>query len=352
MKKIVHIVANLNRGGAELRILEGIEALAHDYIFAIVCCYKGSDEGLLSACKELGVEVYEPNFEFTLGKHITYLRTTLRRLKDESYSIVHSHTMHHSGLVMLIAYRGYTKRIAHARNSGSNRNDFKSRFFFATGKLLINVFATEKVANSKMSGRYLFGKRPFKVLLNCGDYSKFLKISASKRNLDKINLLCVARLDPIKNIERLLSYMPHLPNIYLSIVGSGQLMDRLSKRSVALKIDNRVNFHGQVENVAPYYENADVFILPSIREGLGGVVIEAQASGLHCVISSSIPEEVDFKLGLIHRFDFEQGSPIELLSLLERVARLKSPDVKVRERVIKMSFSMENEKAQYIDLYG
>ena len=82
MKKVVHVVANLNRGGAELRILEGIRALKKDYKFAIICCYQGSDEGMLTECRELGVEVYEPDFEFSLVRHMSYLRNVLMHLKE------------------------------------------------------------------------------------------------------------------------------------------------------------------------------------------------------------------------------------------------------------------------------
>lgn len=352
MKKVVHIVANLNRGGAELRILEGIRALKKDYKFAIICCYKGSDESMLTECRELGVEVYEPDFEFSLMRHMSYLRNVLIHLKGKSYSIVHSHTMHHSGLVMMLAYRDYSKRIAHARNSGSNKNGVLANIYFMIGKLLITVFANERVANSSLSGHFLFGKLPFRVLLNCGDYSSFLKISKKTINHKEINLLCVARLDPIKNIEGLLDYMPELPNVNLTIVGSGQLRQLLLDKTLALSIEDKVNFVGQVENVTPYYANADIFVLPSKREGLAGVVIEAQASGLHCIVSTSIPDEADFKIGLLHRFDFEKGSSKELSSVIQRVAHLKSPNTFSRELVINKSFSMEKERLEYLDLYG
>lgn len=352
MKKVVHVVANLNRGGAELRILEGIRALKDDYKFAIVCCYQGSDESLLLECRELGVEVYQPSFEFSLVRHTSYLKNVLSHLRGKSYSIVHSHTMHHSGLVMMLAYRDYTKRIAHARSSGSNKNGILASIYFLIGKLLVKVFANERVANSSLSGQYMFGKLPFKVLLNCGDYSRFLEIFKETTNHENINLLCVARLDPIKNIEGLLDYMPELPNVNLTIVGSGHLRQFLWNKTLALSIEDKVSFIGQVENVTPYYANADIFVLPSKREGLAGVVIEAQASGLHCIVSTSIPEEADFKIGLLHRFDFEKGSSKELSSLIETVARLESPSIFSRKSVINNSFSLEKERLEYLDLYG
>ena len=77
------------------------------------------------------------------------------------------------------------------------------------------------------------------------------------------------------------------------LVGSGVLEETIQKKIYDLKLTDKVIMTGQVEDSSSYYSAFDIFVLPSLYEGLGLVGIEAQRSGLQCVFSDTITREVD-----------------------------------------------------------
>ena len=76
-------------------------------------------------------------------------------------------------------------------------------------------------------------------------------------------------------------------------MGNGKLEEQIKQKVINLKIEDRVIFLGVKENVNEYYQAMDLFVLPSIFEGLPIVGIEAQASGLKCIFSDRITTESD-----------------------------------------------------------
>ena len=74
----------------------------------------------------------------------------------------------------------------------------------------------------------------------------------------------------------------------LLVVGDGELWDELEKKSTLLNLGDKVRFLGQRDDVPDLLQAADIFVLPSLHEGLPGVAIEAQAAGLPCLLANTI----------------------------------------------------------------
>ena len=83
-----------------------------------------------------------------------------------------------------------------------------------------------------------------------------------------------------------------LPSSRLLLVGEGGLMDSVREKAASLGLSDRVIFTGNQAKVSDFYMAMDFFVFPSIFEGLPGSVIEAQASGLRCLVSDSVTDEV------------------------------------------------------------
>lgn len=104
------------------------------------------------------------------------------------------------------------------------------------------------------------------------------------KSKDKINLLTISRLNHAKNIEMAIESLQYLPEEYnLTIVGDGPIKKDLIGLAESLQLTNRINFEGAKNNVLEYYQNAHIFLLPSIYEPFGQTILEAGSCGLPIV---------------------------------------------------------------------
>lgn len=175
------------------------------------------------------------------------------------------------------------------------------------------------MACSNQTALELFGKKHANsskcyILRNGIDLNSF-KLNPISRNEirnqykanDKTIIGHVGRFAPQKNHEFIITvfaeYYKSNPNSELWLIGEGELQSKIRDNAENLNISNAVRFIGVVNNVHEYMNAFDVFLFPSNYEGLGIVLIEAQSTGLPCIISDAIPDEADIKAGLITRLD-------------------------------------------------
>lgn len=230
-----------------------------------------------------------------------------KKFKEEKYVIVHSNMNTISYFVLRAAKKaGVPIRIAHS-HSTSNPNEKMRNMIKNVLKRKSCVYPTNYVACSESAGRWLFGEDNFTekgvVIPNGIDIEKF-KFSIEERNevrkayhiADSTTLIGhVGRLVKQKNQQFLISvfadYKKINPDSVLMILGEGPLKEILLKQIQELNLENSVFFVGSHKHPERFYSAFDVFMLPSLYEGLGMVLIEAQISGLPCIMSSEIPME-------------------------------------------------------------
>lgn len=123
------------------------------------------------------------------------------------------------------------------------------------------------------------------------DYSSLFKKYKMKKGLKRI--LFVGRLHPEKNVDTLIKAMPIVSesykNIHLDIVGAGHLYESLKELTNELHISKHVSLYGKVSDIdlIKFYSSADIFVLPSLAELEGMVVLEAMACGKPIIIANS-----------------------------------------------------------------
>ncbi|MCD7820262.1 MAG: glycosyltransferase [Lachnospiraceae bacterium] len=200
-------------------------------------------------------------------------------------------------------------RILHAHNIYTEGYDKKKpvvRKLFMIGFALNTRNATQLVAVSNAAAVSAFGKQPEgKVLIlpNAIEMGKFRfrpDVRAEYRQKlgvgDDFVIGYIGRYETDqKNQEFVLEIFRDLlekkSNSRLLMIGDGKRLDFFKKMACDMGISRKVIFTGNVQNVQDYLQVMDVFILPSRKEGLGIVAVEAQASGLYCVLSDKVPEE-------------------------------------------------------------
>lgn len=241
----------------------------------------------------------------TKSKHpIAYQKKLREIFGSGEYQIVHSHCDAMSGWILKIAKQcGVPVRIAHSHNTNHLTNNPIKRLINEYYRKQIPKYATDLFACSQAAGKWLFGRNAkFKVIKNAIDLDKF-KFNEEKRkkirNLydwnDKYVIGHVGRFDYQKNQEFLIPVLEqvkeHRKNAVLAFVGDGKTMQDIKECVQKGHVTQSVFFLGSKDNVDSIYNAFDVFVLPSRFEGLGIVAVEAQANGLHCIITDQIPRE-------------------------------------------------------------
>lgn len=304
MKTILHVNNTMNIGGIEnylVNVTKNIDLKQYNFKFL---CYKNEHFDFEDILNSYGCKIIRISDPKKVGvlKHLKELKSVM---KDEKVDVVESHTYFESGIVLMAAHLAHVKiRIAHSHTTeGLNRVSFFRKVKWSIARCLINIFATERVACSYEAGLALFGNKKFEIIENGIDMNNFYynqdirKKLREDLNLTDKNIVLghVGRFDQSKNHEFLIDLMTELvktnENYKLMLVGDGVKMSAIKSLVKERKLKNKVIFLGSVNDTYRYYNAFDLFVFPSIYEGLGISLIEAQANGLTCFASSNVPLE-------------------------------------------------------------
>ncbi len=241
---------------------------------------------------------------------LRYLPSLIATLKRHGpFDVVHSHVQHFSGVVLLAARAaGVPVRIAHCHTAGLPRSRYLSlprHLYTSLAGHWIRRHATHKLSGSHASAPALFGRGPasdgsYQVLYNGIDLEPFRcrEDGASVRAEWGISATAmvaghVGSFTPVKNHELLLrtfaSLQRQVPNARLLLVGDGPLFRSMRALARTLGCDEQVVFTGVRRDVPRLMRAMDVFLFPSLSEGLGLVALEAQAAGVPVIASEGVP---------------------------------------------------------------
>lgn len=240
-------------------------------------------------------------------KLFSYQRELRKVLKENDYKIVHSHINTLSVFPLYAAKRvGVYVRIAHS-HSTTNKKEWKKNLMKQVLRPFSKVFATHYFCCSELAGRWLFGEKEYDkgnvYLLNnaidLGNFKYNRKIRNDVRrelNIHDDTLVIghIGRFVEQKNHNFLIDIFSEIhnknKNSILLLVGQGPLLEEIKDKVVELSLGDSVIFLGQRDDVNKFYQAFDVFLFPSLYEGLGMVLIEAQTAGLVCIASTEVPK--------------------------------------------------------------
>lgn len=358
--RILHVVGIMNVGGAETMLMEIYRRLNKD-VFQFDFLTHSINEGFFDKeIQELGGRIY------TLPKyrgynHIDYVSSLNNFFKShDEYKIVHCHIRSTANLVLKVAKKNECKTISHAHGitngsgiAGCMRNLYKKD---------ISKYSDLNLAVSSQAGKWQFGSQPFTVLINGIDLERFkydenLRVQTRvEHGISNQNVIGhIGRFVFEKNHQFILKIFSHYlrfePNSLLLLVGDGELKKQIEKNVLEMKIQDHVIFVGNQADVVPFLNEMDLFLFPSQFEGLGISLIEAQASGLPCLVSDKLPEESLINVEKLEVLKLSTDARIwakEIHHLLsnnyDRSKALESKDI--------IKYSIETMKNSLIDLYN
>jgi len=319
MKKILHIVAGMNLGGTETYLMNIYRNINHEKVqFHFLTYYENNEYGYYDQeILQLGGEIHNLTLVKKAGP-VKALIEIRQLLKTENYWAVHAHTTYNIGFSMLAAkLEGINIRIAHSHNTGVGKNStFIKLIYQSFMRILINKFANRFCACSLKAAEHLFTsdniEKNYTYIPNAVDLNKFLNNDCNNSKLKKeikIPLDAkvighVGRYGKAKNHKFIISMFNQLlkkkKDIYLILIGEGATREDIEKQIDILGIGDNVKVLGLRTDIAELMGIMDVFILPSLYEGFGIVLLEAQSSGLPCIVSENIQPEPDMYLGLMN----------------------------------------------------
>ena len=234
----------------------------------------------------------------------TYIHQLKKILNNGEYKIIHTHMDAMGAWVLKAATEcSIPVRIVHSHNTQHLTTNPIKLFFLEKARKNINKYATHRMACSNVAGKWLFGDEPFTVVHNAIEVEKFaFKEEERKRiremygvNEDEFLIGHVGRFDNQKNhsflIDVFADVVKEKPNCKLMLVGEGHLMQNIKEKVSRLKLDKNVIFTGVRDDAYKYYNAFDLFVLPSLFEGLPVVSIEAQINGCKTFFSNAITKE-------------------------------------------------------------
>jgi glycosyltransferase involved in cell wall biosynthesis len=368
--RVLHIVGGMNRGGIEtwlMHVLRHIDRERFQMDFMVhtaePCAY--DDE-----IRTLGSRILpclSPRRPWSYAKNFRRILATYG-----PYHIVHSHVHHYSGFTLRLAqFAGTPIRIAHSHNDTSSQDISPSPvrwIYLTTAKHWIRGFATIGLAASGKAAEALFGREwqrsSFCRLLYYGiDLAPFRAPAdpsiraALQLRPDAFVIGHVGRFDEQKNHGFLLEIFRSVADAdsrsRLVLIGDGPLRRAIERRVAELGLMGRVVFEGIRADVPRVLIGAvNVFVMPSLHEGLPLAGLEAQAAGLPCVFADSITAELDVVPQLVTRLRLSDSSSGWARVLLAK--RDQAPPITQDEALAVMQaspFDIRRSAAQLARLY-
>lgn len=251
-------------------------------------------------CEELSIRLVE--LPSRHEKSIAHYYRLWKTIKKQQYDIVHVHGNSSMMAIELLLAKGagIKSRIAHSHNSVCQHriiHKFLNPYF--------RKLYTIAIACSSLAGNWLFGKGNFEVLPNGLDLKRFIFSGNARKSVrteleinGKLIIGHIGRFNSQKNQAYLLDIFERVAEksieAVLVLIGTGPDFDTIKKSAENHPYKERIFLLGEVDDTSVMYSAMDIFVFPSRYEGLPVVLLEAQISGLPCIVSDRVTKEVDF----------------------------------------------------------
>lgn len=305
--RILQVFATMNRGGAESMIMNLYRQIDRKKIQFDFVVHTEDKCAFDDEIEQLGGNVHRiPRYN---GKnHLTYIKAwKFIFMNHPEYKIIHGHIRSTAAIYLKIAknYNVVTISHSHSTSSGSGITSVIKNIM----QLPIRSISDYFFACSEEAGNWLFGKKivnsgRFYVLNNAIDINLF-QFDSNIRNITRNELNIrnkfvighVGRFHPTKNQAFLIEIFKVLhdknQDTMLVLVGDGELKKSIQSKVLEANLESSIIFTGVRPDVNKLMQAMDLLVMPSIYEGLPVTLVEAQTSGLKCIVSDKITREIN-----------------------------------------------------------
>lgn len=299
--RILQVVTDMNRGGLETMLMNYYRRIDRSMVQFDFLTHREKRAAYDDEIEALGGVIHR------LPRLVPWSRSYQKTLDaffatHPEYRIVHVHQDCLSAVILKAAEKhGVPVRIAHSHNNNQDKNlKYPIKLFY---RRQIPGHATALFACGREAGEWMFRGAPFQILNNAIDTTQYRhspELAAQMREALSIpqNALVighVGRFSLQKNHHFLIDIFAELKkqnrNAVLLLVGDGGLRSEIEEKIRQLGLGDIVIFTGIRSDVPALMQAMDVFVFPSLHEGLPVTLVEAQAAGLPCFVSDGVPDD-------------------------------------------------------------
>jgi glycosyltransferase involved in cell wall biosynthesis len=369
--RILHVVGGMNRGGTETWLMHVLRHIDRDRFQMDFLVYADQQYAYTDEIQALGSQILSCP---TPAKPWIFAANFKRILRNNArYDIIHVQVHLFSGYVLHLAQQaGIRARIIHSHNDTSSIEstaNWKRKLYSVLMKWWIDRNSTVGLAASHMAAVDLFGSSwehdsrwrtlycgvdlaPFSAPIETANIRTELGIPA-----DAIVIGHVGRFESQKNHQFLIEIAAEIakmePNMRLVLAGIGSLRTEIEAKVMQMGLSEKVIFLGTRPDVPRLMRGLmDVFLFPSRYEGLGLVLVEAQAAGLPCIFSDVVPPEADLVKPLVQRLSLSRSaSDWAKIVLATRSNKCSISPSNALEMVSRTAFNIKVSARELTDFY-
>jgi glycosyltransferase EpsF len=320
-KRVLHVVYAMNTGGIESWLMSIYRQLYGENLQFDFLVNTKKEAFFDNEVKRLGGKII---YAGALNNPLKIYKTTKKILCDSKYCAVHCHNVENSAPVLKAAYeKGVNNRIYHSHNDFNMKLahlSFLKSVYLKVSRLLALRYSNKFLAVSKSAGNSLFKTNNYQLLSLSIDISQFNPINEKqivRRDFhlreDDFVIGHVGRFDTQKNHAFLLKVAKELiqlnPKTKIFLIGKGPLEEEIKIKITENDLDGYFVFVGLRSDVPQIMSNImNAFLFPSLSEGLGLVLVEAQAAGLPIICSDVIPDEAIVNTDLVQKISLSQST--------------------------------------------
>ncbi len=331
MKKIGIYVGVLGDGGIEYAVVSQLEHLhCSCYTYDIIIDDTIANHILETRILSLGYKIQTLGVKFGARMYKLKKYLALRKMiRENDYCCVHFHFSFPSSLLYTVITSEFgINSIVTSHASGPAHLSLANKIEQSVARKVYPCFCTYRIAVSELAGNWMFGNYAFDIIPNAIAVDKYKFNEAKRKSIRKSlgisdNALVighVGRFVPEKNHEFLVNVFSVIkkkaPATFMILIGDGINKDLIHDKIKSQRLDKSVFFVERTNRVEDFLCAMDCFVFPSVREGFGIVLLEAQASNLPVVSSNMVPKETKVS-ELISFLPLEAGATIWAEKVME-----------------------------------
>lgn len=363
MERIAVVMGKMHSGGKKNLVMEYYRHIDRSAIQFDFICDDDSNAIPIEEIRQLGGRVYRIAPYQNILKNMSDMK---KIFQGNHYKIMHSYN---GTMNIFAAFIGWKAKIPIRINESISmaHNEDKKTIIKNILKRFSQMFSTHYAANGEACGRWQFGNRLFeqgkvdifKTIIDTesNKYDPAIREKTRKalKISDNIVIGHIGRLTEQKNtlfiIDVFHEVLKQEERARLLIIGDGNLKDAMLAKLKRLCIEDKVLYLGRREDIQPFYNAMDCFLLPSLYEGLPVVGIEAQTYGLPAFFSSEISKEVGVCSDLAFFLDLQKKAREWADILLTKTKTNMSVRTGRGEIIKKAGFDSRTEAIKLLEYY-